>query len=303
MTEVMKKALIIGVVISTVALAGCYYYGPCLDGSGPVIGEVRSISDFTGVSNTGSFDVYVTQSDEFYVEVVAQENLIPIIETYVSGYTLIIKTENGSCYRSSSPIEVHVSLPELEMLRLSGSGKVYADVAETQVFECSNAGSGSINIDSVIAESFSLSNAGSGSVDVLESYVNELTMIQSGSGSINGGVVYESNEVNIRHSASGRMRSTIIDGTVLNAILSGSGKIDLSGETSVADFTINSSGRIDALELMATDVEATSTGSGNIFVYATELLKATITGSGDIIYRGNPTISFQITGSGSLRPY
>lgn len=299
----MKKLLSVAVMISTVALTGCYYYGPCLDGSGPVIGEVRSISDFTGVSNTGSFDVYVTQSDEFYVEVVAQENLIPIIDTYVSGYTLIIETKNGSCYRSNSPIEVHVSLPELEVLRLTGSGKVFADVAETQVFECSNTGSGIINIDSVIAKSFSLSNSGSGTVDVLESYVNEMSMIQSGSGTIEGGVVYESNEVTISHSSSGRVRSTILDGTILNAILSGSGKIDLAGEASVADFTLNSSGKIDALDLMAAEVEATTTGSGNIYVYATELLKAIITGSGDIIYRGDPTISFQITGSGSLRPY
>lgn len=299
----MKKLFIIGVVISTLTLTGCYYYGPCLNGSGPVMGEVRSISDFTGVSNTGSFDVYVTQSDEFYVEVVAQENLFPIIETYVSGYTLFIETKNGSCYRSSSPVEVHVSLPELEVLRLTGSGKVIADVADTYTFECSNTGSGIINIESVIAKNFGLSNSGSGSVEVLESYVNEMSMVQSGSGTIDGGVIYESNDVSIRHSASGRVRSIIMDGTMVNTILSGSGKIDLSGEASVADFTLNSSGKIDALELMAANVEATNTGSGKIFIYATELLKATITGSGDIIYRGDPSISFQITGSGNLRRY
>lgn len=299
----MKKLMIIGVMISTLALTGCYYFGPCLDGSGPVMGEVRSINDFTGINNTGSFDVYVSQSDEFYVEVIAQENLFPIIETYVSGYTLIIETKNGSCYRSSSPVEVHVSLPELEVVRLTGSGKVFIDVADTQIFECSNSGSGIINIESVIAQGFSLSNSGSGTVDVLESYVNEMSMIQSGSGTIEGGTIYESNEVTIRHSASGRLRSVIVDGTMVNTILSGSGKIDLAGETSEADFTLNSSGKIDALDLMAADVEATSTGSGKIFVYATELLKATITGSGDIIYRGDPTINFQITGSGSLRQY
>lgn len=39
----MKKTLIIGVLISTVAFSGCYYYGPCLDGSGPVVKEVQEM--------------------------------------------------------------------------------------------------------------------------------------------------------------------------------------------------------------------------------------------------------------------
>ncbi len=90
----MKKILIAGVLISTIAFTGCNYFGPCLDGSGPVLGEVRSISDFTGVSNTGSFDVYVTQSDEFYVEVIAQENLIGRIKPRHGGGSEAFKGTN-----------------------------------------------------------------------------------------------------------------------------------------------------------------------------------------------------------------
>ena len=303
MFEIMKKLYITGVLISMVAFTGCFYYGPCLDGVGPVVGEIRTVDDFTGVSNNGSFDVYVTQSDDFYVEVVAQENLIPIVETYVSGNTLIIELVNGSCYRSNSPVEVHVSLPELEALILSGSGKVIVDVAETPVLECSNSGSGRISIDTVNANDAILSNTGSGSVDVIESNVIELSLWQSGSGTIDGGTVVGSTEVTISHSASGRVRASIIDGTVAKAILSGSGRIDLDGDVSVADFTLNSSGILDALELEADDVDATNTGSGKIFLWAVELLDATITGTGDIIYRGAPSISSQITGSGRLRQY
>ena len=80
----MKRVLLIGIVIATATFSGCYYYGPCLNGSGSVITEVREVEDFTGVSNTASFDVFVTRADKFSVEVIAQENLVSIIETYVS---------------------------------------------------------------------------------------------------------------------------------------------------------------------------------------------------------------------------
>ena len=85
--------------------------------------------------------------------------------------------------------------------------------------------------------------------------------------------------------------------------MTGSGHVDLSGDAYAADYTLNSSGKIDALELVAAEVVATNTGSGRIFLWATEILNATITGSGDILYRGEPTLSFQITGSGNIRDY
>ena len=299
----MKRILLIGIVIATATFSGCYYYGPCLSGSGPVITEVRDMEDFTGVSNTGSFDVFVTKADNFSVEVIAQENLIPIIETYVSGYTLIVRTLNDACFKSGSPVEVHISMPETELLRLTGSGRVFADMVESSEVEVSNTGSGYMEIDSVRADTYIVSNAGSGYVSIEGSYVTEIDVVQSGSGAILCGVLVGSIEVNMRHSSSGRIDATVVDGTVMDVVLSGSGGVLLEGEVEVAEYTLNSSGRIDALDLLASDVDATNTGSGNIFLWASDLLDATLTGSGDIIYSGNPQLSTRITGSGKVRSY
>jgi Putative auto-transporter adhesin, head GIN domain len=299
----MKRILFIGMLVATATFSGCFYYGPCLNGSGPVISEVREIGDFTGVTNTGSFDVFITNADEYSVEIIAQENLIPIIETYVSGYTLIVKTQNDACFKSSSAVEIHVSMPETELLRLSGSGRVFADLLESTEVEISNSGSGYMEIDSVMADSYVVSNAGSGYLSVEGSYVSEMDAIQSGSGGILCGILYGAAEINIRHSSSGRVEATMVDGTVMDVVLSGSGRVLLEGEVELAEYSLNSSGRIDALDLLASDVEATNTGSGKIYLWASDLLDATITGSGDIIYRGNPQLSARITGSGSLRAY
>jgi hypothetical protein len=299
----MKKAGIIGVVAVMTALFGCEYLGPCLDGSGQVVSEFRNTTEFTGVTNTGSFDVYVTRSDSLSVEVVAQQNLVPIIETYVSGYTLIIKTHNNACYRSSIPVKVYITMPETELLRLSGSGRVFAEMVSGTEVEVSNSGSGYIEVDSVLADTYRIGNSGSGHISIEGSYSNEFDAVQSGSGTIICGNVYGTDDVIIRHSSSGIVGGVIMDGTVLDVVLSGSGSVELSGDVEKAEYTLSSSGKIDALDLMAPEADATNTGSGKIYVWATGFLDVTITGSGDIIYRGNPAITTRITGSGNVRPY
>ena len=291
-----------GVVLAIATLTGCYY-GPCVNGSGPVISELREVEGFTGVTNTASFNVYVSHAESFNVEVVAQENLLPIIETYVSGSTLIIQTDNNTCYRSSAPVEVYVSMPETGLLSLEGSGRVYADFLVSSEVEISNSGSGRMEIDSVWTEALLLSNDGSGSIIVDLNYANDVDAIQSGSGDIQCGTIMGTSDVNIRHSSSGRISAIIPDGIVIDVDMSGSGRIELSGDLVEAEYSLNSSGRIDALDLMAQDVDATNTGSGDIYLWATEFLDATVTGSGDIIYQGNPQLTIRITGSGKIRSY
>lgn len=303
MKKVLVRFMALGIPAVMLLARGCFYYGPCVNGSGPLTSEIRDIRNFTGVTNTGSFEVYVSEADTFGVEVLAQENLLSIIETYVSNGSLVVETKNGACYRSGLPVEVHVSLPELDRLRLTGSGKLLADVAVSPEVELSNSGSGLVEIDTVYAESYAVGNSGSGTISIDGAYVDEADLVQSGSGNIFGGIFFGTADLGIRHSSSGEVRAILLDGTLVDVILSGSGKVELTGEAAVAEYSLNSSGKIDALDLEVADVDATSTGSGPMFVWATDLLDATITGSGDIIYRGNPVVSTTITGSGSVRPY
>lgn len=301
--EIMRKIWFFGVVIAMAVLSACSYFGPCVDGTGPVVDEMRETGSFTAVTNKGSFDVYVTRSDDFSVVVRAQENLLPVVETYVSGNILIIETEGNSCYRSGLPVEVHISMPETESLTLSGSGRVFADILGNNIVEVSNSGSGYMEIDTILTEALVLDNSGSGHIEVLECYTDLMDAYQSGSGTILCGNVYEPAEVDIRHSSSGRVSAVILDAVNLDVILSGSGRVELSGYAEFAEYSLNSSGGIDALDMEVSDVEATNSGSGNIYVWASDLLDAVITGSGDIVYMGDPLISVKITGSGNLRSY
>ena len=299
----MRRIWFFGIVLAAAALSSCTYWGRCVDGVGPVVEEVRQTGEFNSVRNTGSFDVYVTQSDEISVIVRAQESLIPIIETNVSGGTLIIEIRDNNCIRSNSNVEVHVTMPETEELALNGSGRVFADMLSSADVEISNSGSGYMVIDSTMSESLVIDNSGSGSIEVGDSYADYLDLFQSGSGSILCENVYGPAEAGIRHSSSGRITATILDVVELDASINGSGRIELAGYGTFAEYSLSSSGRIDAFDMEMSDVEATSSGSGDIFLWASDLLDATITGSGDIVYMGNPQVTIRVTGSGNVRPY
>lgn len=285
------------------ALSGCSYWGPCIDGAGPLLDEGRETGAFTAVTNTGSFDVYVKQGDSFSVVVRAQENLIPIIETNVVGSRLIVETQRNTCFRSSMPVEVHVTMPETDALALHGSGRIIAGMVSSTEVEIFNSGSGSMDIDSTFSELLILDNSGSGHIEVTASYAELVDLFQSGSGAVLNGNIIGPAQVDIRHSSSGTIAAVLLDVAELDVILSGSGRIELSGYGELAEYTLNSSGRIDAFDMEESDVVASNSGSGNIFLWASDLLNASISGSGDIVYMGDPLITSRITGSGKLRPY
>ena len=299
----MKKAMAICAVLSALAFYGCYFPGNCVNGYGPVVEEIRDADDFTGVTNTGSFEVRVTHADTFMVKVEAQENLIGLIETYVSGNTLIVDKRRGVCFNSGARMIVYVTLPELESIELSGSGRLEADLAVCDDFECRNSGSGNISIDTVQAMTALLKNTGSGKLSGGEIHVDEIDMLQSGSGTINVGTVFHAYRFHINHSSSGSVSSQLIGGDVVETKLTGSGRIELEGDAVNAEYRLESSGKIDAVNLEISEANVTITGSGKVYVYANDFLDVVITGSGDVYYRGDPRITQSITGSGSVRRY
>ena len=58
---------------------------------------------------------------------------------------------------------------------------------------------------------------------------------------------------------------------------------------------------VQLTRLVATNVRADVSGSGSIFVTATESLDASVSGSGAILYTGSPQdVSRNVTGSGAI---
>lgn len=87
----------------------------------------------------------------------------------------------------------------------------------------------------------------------------------------------------------------------LEISVSGSGKTNISGKSESLDIQISGSGEIDTRAHETAHGKVRISGSGKIWVHATETLEASISGSGEIWYLGNPDINSSQSGSGRIR--
>lgn len=92
-------------------------FGPGKKGNGNVVTDTRQVtSEFTEVSASEGLMVYVTQADDFKIEVEADENIIDLIATDVKNGKLRIHAEENI---GKATKKVFVSLPDITAL--SGS--------------------------------------------------------------------------------------------------------------------------------------------------------------------------------------
>lgn len=91
-----------------------------------------------------------------------------------------------------------------------------------------------------------------------------------------------------------------LDALELEALITGSGEIELWGICEEGDLDISGSGKIKAFHLEQDYCSAGISGSGDMFVFVYDLLDANISGSGNIFYKGNPYINLRISGTGSV---
>ncbi|MDC7996198.1 head GIN domain-containing protein [Altibacter sp. HG106] len=87
----------------------------------------------------------------------------------------------------------------------------------------------------------------------------------------------------------------------LDADITGSGDIELTGKTVDLEVKVNGSGDFHGYRLMADNVKAKVSGSGDVEVYAKNNIYARVNGSGDVYYKGNPAQKdTKVSGSGDI---
>jgi len=90
----------------------------------------------------------------------------------------------------------------------------------------------------------------------------------------------------------------------LNAQLSGSGLIELEGFTEQSDILLEGSGTIRTYHLEQRQTHVNIKGTGDVIIFAWDLLDAVITGSGTVYYRApRPLrVTYNIPGTGAITP-
>jgi Putative auto-transporter adhesin, head GIN domain len=87
----------------------------------------------------------------------------------------------------------------------------------------------------------------------------------------------------------------------LSAEISGSGSIDLKGQTKDVELGLSGAAEAHCYELLSENTKVDISGAGSAQVYASVKLSAEVSGAGNVSYKGNATdVSQKVSGAGSV---
>lgn len=209
----------------------------CVRGDGPVVSEEISMRDFDGIDLRISADVYIRQGAQQKVVIEGQRNIIDEIETSVNNG--VWKIETDRCIRNHDDLRIYITVPDVTLLRLSGSGNIISEnTLVVNDIELTISGSGTIDA-ALDADDINAKISGSGDI-ILEGAGDALVLNISGSGDFRA-FNLDLNSANVTISGSGDVDVTVSD--ELNVHISGSGDVRYKGTPQV-DARITGSGRV-----------------------------------------------------------
>ena len=116
-----KKILFLVLTLSLILvfMTSCSHFGITM-GSGKVITEEREVSGFDSISIGSSMNLLIEQTGIESLKLEAEDNIIPLIKTDVSGNQLNIRLDSVSL-GIVKPINCYVTVKDLKGLRISSS--------------------------------------------------------------------------------------------------------------------------------------------------------------------------------------
>ncbi len=208
-------------------------------GSGVVAEEIRDVAAFHSVETRGNCNVFFVKGTGQELRLVGDENILPLISTWVRhDGTLII--EPTKSFTSNSELKAYITMSEIRGFGILGSGNVIGE----SVFSCDRLkldiiGSGNIEME-VKANSIISTIAGSGSIR-LAGWSDSHSVRISGSGNLEASKL-DTSLTDIHVAGSGNCHIFVRD--VLNVQLTGSGDVYYSGSPSEINVQITGSGHV-----------------------------------------------------------
>ncbi len=189
-------------------------------GSGSVASEQRDVAGFTRVDVGGAFVVEITAQKEYSVVVEADDNLLPLITTTVSGGTLEISSEKK--LSTKNPIRVLISAPDIDKIESSGAAKVSIADLNGEALELESSGASRITVAGEIAN-LNIDVSGASNIDAENLKAENATIDASGASFVGvnvwgelksdasgaSRVVYSGNPKNVEKKTSGASSTTI----------------------------------------------------------------------------------------------
>ncbi len=201
-------------------------------GSGNVITESRTVSNFSNVVLAGVGELSITQGDNESLTIEADDNLMPLITTKVENGTLTIgldTTRGTFTINPSRPIKYTLQVKTLNSLQLSGAGNISAPSLKSESLIVSSSGAGNLNLAQLDTKTVNVTLSGAGNIS-LNGQVESQTATLTGLGSYTASDL-KSNTARVTISGAGS--ATVWAAQTLNITLSGVGSVSYYGSPQV----------------------------------------------------------------------
>ena len=235
-----------------------------IKGNNEIISEKRVVNGLTTLNVSGPLQVEVKVGGAASMEVIADSNLVGLVQTQTVGGSQKIWIDER--FNSQNPIRVIYTVPQLNEVASSGSGR--------------------LTINGLNGGHFNISNNGSRSV-VLEGQVARLDVNSVGSGRINAlGLL--SNDAKVRVHGSGSLNLGAVNGAQLDVTVHGSGSVSATGNVRNLYAQTHGSGSAELSAVKSQMADLNSYGSGDIAAAVSQNVNAQASGSGRVTVYGNP---------------
>jgi len=215
-------------------------------GSGNVITESRQVGDINSVEINFPVDLTVKQGDTPSLTIQAEDNLMPQLETRVSGKTLSIDDSERSFSKRVSPtkpVRIDLTVKNLNRVDLPSAGMLRVTGLKTEDLRISISGAGSVNLTSLTAASLEVDLSGAGSITA-DGTADNLSSDISGFGSFHGDNL-ASQDVHVTISGAGS--ATVWAKGSLTADISGTGSVRYFGSPSSINKNVSGLGSVSSL--------------------------------------------------------
>jgi hypothetical protein len=216
-----------------------------VSGSGRTTTEQRSLPPFQGVALSGSMDLVVRQGGTQQVEVTVDDNLLPYLETEVTGSgadaRLQVSWKRGMSIYTKTDARIHVTVPRLTSLAASGSGDMTVEPFETPSLSISISGSSDTRLQKLTTADLQISISGSGDVEGAGS-ATRLKVGIAGSGDVKLREM-KSGEVSVNIAGSGD--ASVHADKALEVRIAGSGDVVYTGNAATVNAKVAGSGSVN----------------------------------------------------------
>ena len=206
-------------------------FGPFEAGSGNIVSETRDVADFHAIEVDYPAQVFLMQGSAISVEIEADDNLMPNLQTRVRNGTLEIfyDADDGARVNPSKVVKITIVVKDLDEVHFGSAGDLKLVGVEADKLRVSVSGAGNLDLKDIDVKDLSVNLSGAGNV-VASGIADEFDLEISGFGSFNGKDLHTKTA---KVEMSGAGSATIWVDDELDAQVSGVGSVNYYGSPTV----------------------------------------------------------------------